>query len=77
MSNDPLLVQAVNLLNEVETLIHRDLDRETPVTWGVKDALSEVMDARSDLAGEIAARLPDYPLADRDALPLTKREVLG
>lgn len=61
------LEAALCCLRAASDALNADTATESQVTWGVADAMSLIEDAKSDIRGEITARLPEYPILDRRA----------
>jgi hypothetical protein len=70
------LTRAVAGLVGVEACIRQDM-AEYYASDAVDTALGLVLDAASELRGELRSREPERPLVDAERVVLTKREVLG
>jgi hypothetical protein len=63
----PNLEAALCCLQAASDVLMKDAATVDQVTYGVQDAVSLIEDAKSDIRGEITARLPERPILDRRA----------
>jgi hypothetical protein len=61
------LEAALCCLRAASGYLNEDTETAEQVTWGVADAVSLIEDAKADIRGEIAARLPERPIFERRA----------
>lgn len=61
------LEAALCCLQAASVVLMKDAETADQVTYGVMDAVSLIEDAKSDIRGEIKARLPEHPIYDRRA----------